>query len=102
MLLQKQSINKCTTKQLLQQFEHTLSIDSIGKIFEPVAHVKDLETTQHSLSSCIAKLCQIKRVKNTYNNTTLISIINALVMSKFTIAHQYGVIHPKRTSRKPS
>ncbi len=36
------------SQQLPQQFEHTLSIDSIGKTLEPVAQVKDLGTTLDS------------------------------------------------------
>ena len=81
------------SQQLLQQLEHTVSIDFIGKTLEPVAQVKDLGTTldsnlkynehmQRLSSSCISKLCQINRVKNLFNQSTLTSIINALVMSK--------------------
>ena len=81
------------SQQLLQQLEHTVSIDFIGKTLEPVAQVKDLGTTldsnlkynehiQRLSSSCIAKLCQINWVKNLFNQSTLTSIINALVMSK--------------------
>ena len=76
-----------------QQLEHTVSIDFIGKTLEPVAQVKDLGTTldsnlkynehiQRLSSSCIVKLCQINRVKDLFNQSTLTSIINALVMSK--------------------
>ena len=81
------------SQQLLQQLEHTVSIDFIGKTLEPVAQVKDLGTTldsnlkynehiQRLSCSCISKLCQINRVKNLFNQSTLTSIINALVMSK--------------------
>jgi hypothetical protein len=79
------------SKKLIQQLEHTPSIDFIGKSPESVSQVKDLGTTidsnlkynehiQRLSSSCIAKHCQINRVKNLFNQST--SIINALVMCK--------------------
>ena len=81
------------SQQLLQQLDHIPSINFIGKTLEPVAQVKDLGTIidskvkynehmQRLSSSCISKLCQISRVKNLFDQSTLINIINALVMSK--------------------
>ena len=81
------------SQQLLQQLDHIPSINFIGKTLEPVAQVKDLGTIldsklkynehiQRLSSSCISKLCQINRVKNLFDQSTLINIINALVMSK--------------------
>ena len=46
------------------------------------SNLKYNEHIQRLSSSCIAKLCQINRVKNLFNQSTLTSIINALVMSK--------------------
>jgi hypothetical protein len=40
------------------------------------------EDIQYSSSSFISKLCQIERAKKVYDRSTLINIINALVMSK--------------------
>ena len=102
------------SQQLLQQLDHIPSVNFIGKTLEPVAQVKDLGTiidsklkyNEHmqrlSSSSCISKLCQISRVKNLFDQSTLINIINALVMSKFTTVHQYGIIRLKRTLTKSS
>ena len=81
------------SQQLLQQLDHIPSINFIGKTLEPVAQVEDLGTIldsklkynkhiQRLSSSCISKLCQINRVKNLFDQSTLINIINALVMSK--------------------
>ena len=80
------------SQQLLQQLDHIPSINFIGKTLEPVAQVKDLGTildfklkyNEHMLRlsfSDIFKLCQINRVKNLFDQSTLINIINALVMS---------------------
>ena len=74
-------------QQLLQQLDHIPSVNFIGKTLEPVAQVKDLGTIldsklkynehiQRLSSSCISKLCQINRVKNLFDQSTLINIIN--------------------------
>ena len=81
------------SQQLLQQLDHVPSINLIGKPLEPVSQVKDLERIfdsklkynehiQYLSSSCISKLCQINRVKHLFDQSTLTTIINALVMSK--------------------
>ena len=81
------------SQQLLQQLDHIPSINFIAKTLEPVAQVKDLCTIldsklkykkhiQRLSSSCISKLCQINRVKNLFDQSSLINIINALVMIK--------------------
>ena len=82
------------SQQLIQQLDHIPSNNSIGKTPEPLAQVKDLGTIldsklkynehiQRLSSSCISKLCRIKRVKNLFDQSTLINIVNALlVMSK--------------------
>ena len=78
------------SQQLLQQLDHVPSINLIGKTLEPVSQVKDLGTIldsklkynehkQHLSSSCISKLCQINRVKHLFDQSTLTTIVNALV-----------------------
>ena len=73
--------------QQLQQLDHIPSINFIRKTLEPVAQFKDLGTIldsklkynehiQRLSSLCISKLCQINRVKNLFDQSTLINIIN--------------------------
>ena len=83
------------SQQLLQQLDHLPNVDFIGKTLEPVSQVKDLGTildsqlkykehVQHLSSSCISKLGQISRVKHLFDQSTLVTIINTLIMSKIS------------------
>ena len=68
-------------------------VSFLGKSLEPVASAKDLGVTLDShltydchisnvVSSCMAKLCQINRVKNSFDGKTLEQLISSLVFSK--------------------
>ena len=63
------------TRQLRKRFSSSPVVSFLGKYLEPVASAKDLGVTLDShltydchisnvVSSCMAKLCQINRVKN--------------------------------------
>ena len=81
------------TQQLLRRLPNEISISFLGKEITPVSSAKDLgiildnnltyDQHIHQLtSSCITKLCQIDRVKNSFDRDTLCTIISALVLSK--------------------
>ena len=81
------------TQQLLQRLPSKISISFLGKEITPVSSAKDLgiildnnltyDQHIHQLtSSCMTKLCQINRVKNSFDRDTLCTIISALVLSK--------------------
>ena len=57
-----------------------LQVKDLGTILD--SKLKYNEHTQHLSSSCISNLCQINRVKHLFDQSTLITIVNALVMSK--------------------
>jgi hypothetical protein len=86
------------TRQMLEQVP--------GNFHTPVAVAKDLgmildsclsydEHIASVVSSCIAGLCQISRVKHICDRETLILIINSLVLVKCITALLSGLIHPK-------
>ena len=81
------------TQQLLRRPPSEISISFLGKEITPVSSAKDLgiildnnltyDQHIHQLtSSCMTKLCQINRVKNSFDRDTLCTIISALVLSK--------------------
>ena len=81
------------TQQLLRRLPSEISISFLGKEITPVSSAKDLgiildnnltyDQHIHQLtSSCMTKLCQINRVKNSFDRDTLCTIISALVLSK--------------------
>ena len=81
------------TRQLLKTLPIDVSLSFLKKILLPVPYAKDLGVTfdryltfdNHVgdvVSSCMAKLCQINRVKHCFDCDTLIKIIASLVLSK--------------------
>ena len=81
------------TRQLRKRFSSSPVVSFLGKSLEPVASAKDLGVTLDShltydchisnvVSSCVAKLCQINRVKNSFDGKTLEQLISSLVFSK--------------------
>ena len=82
------------TQQLLRRFPHEIAIPFLGKEITPVSSAKDLGIIPHNnltydqhihqlTSSCMTKICQINRVKNSFDRDTLRAIILTLVLSKF-------------------
>ena len=81
------------TRQLMNQLEFPVHINFMEENLKPVTEVKNLGRLLDShltydkhikaLSpSCISKLGQIGRVKHNFNQSTLTTIIDTLVMSK--------------------
>ena len=81
------------TQQLQRRLPNEIAISFLGKEITPVSSAKDLEIIldnnliydQHIhqlISSCMTKLCQINRVKNSFDRDTLRTIISTLVLSK--------------------
>ena len=81
------------TQQVLHALPNEISISLLGKEITPVSSAKDLgilldnnltyDQHIHQLtSSCMTKLCQTNRVKNSFDRDTLRTIISALVQSK--------------------
>ena len=81
------------TQQLQRRLPNEIAISFLRKEITPVSSAKDLEIIldnnliydQHIhqlISSCMTKLCQINRVKNSFDRDTLRTIISTLVLSK--------------------
>ncbi|CAB4026746.1 Hypothetical predicted protein [Paramuricea clavata] len=80
------------TPQLLKELPSSMTLSFLGKDIIPVFSAKDLGVTLDShlsynehknlVSSCTAKLCQINRVKDSFDKETLKLIISSLVISK--------------------
>ena len=81
------------TRQLMNQLESPVHINFMGENLTPVTEVNDLgmlldshltydKHIQALSSSCISKLRQIGRVKHNFDQSTLATIIDTLVMSK--------------------
>lgn len=81
------------TRQLLRRLPEEMCLSFLGEDITPVSSAKDLGVTLDSnltfdyhiselTSSCMSKLCQINRVKDSFDYDTLHLIISALVMSK--------------------
>ena len=81
------------TRQLLRRLPVEMSLSFLGEVITPVSNAKDLGVILDSnlsydchikdlTSSCMSKLCQISRVKDSFDHNTLQLIISALVMSK--------------------
>ena len=93
------------TQQLLHRLPKEIAISFLGKEITPVSSAKDLEITLYNnltydqhihqlTSSCMTKLSQIKRVKNSFDRDTLRTII-----SNCSIALQFGQTQLPQTSR---
>ena len=81
------------TRQMLNRLQEVPRVTFLGKILKPTVSAKDLGvhldpnlTYDHHIStvvsSCLSKLCQINRVKKSFDKTTLELLITALVFSK--------------------
>ena len=80
------------TRQLRKRFSSSPVVSFLDKSLEPVASAKDLGVTLDShtydchisnvVSSCMAKLCQIKWVKTSFDGKTLEQLVSLLVFSK--------------------
>lgn len=81
------------TRQILSRLLNDPSVVFLGKTLKPVDSAKDLTvlldphlTYDHHISlvvsSCFAKLCQINRVKRSFDKKTLEFLITSLVFSK--------------------
>ena len=79
------------TRQLRRRFSSSPVVSFLDKSLEPVASAKDLDVTLDShltydchisnvVSSCMAKLCQINRVKNSFDGRTLEQLISSLAL----------------------
>ena len=73
---------------------HDFLLSLLGKDISPVQSAKDLgvildsnltfdDHIKTTVSECIARLAQISRVKHCLDRTSLLTVINALVFSKF-------------------
>ena len=78
---------------MLQKLPEDMSLFFLGKSITPVTTAKDLGVTPDCkltyddhinklTESCMSKLCQINRVKNSFDSNTLQLIISVLAMSK--------------------
>ena len=81
------------TPQLLKKISSPMSLSFLGKDIIPVFSAKDLgvildshltynDHIKNLVSSCTSKLCQINRVKDSFDKETLKLIISSLVISK--------------------
>ena len=81
------------TRQMLKKVHDGFCVTLLEKELSPVPSAKDLEVQvdetlsydehiTNTVSACIARLCQINRVKYIFDTQTLLNIINALVFSK--------------------
>ena len=79
------------TRQLRRRFSSSPVVSFLDKSLEPVASAKDLDVTLDShltydchisnvVSSCMAKLCQINRVNNSFDGRTLEQLISSLAL----------------------
>ena len=81
------------TRQLMNRLPAQPSLSFLGKTLTPVSSAKDLGLTLDShlsyddhisklASSCLSKLMQINRVRQSFDQTTLLKIMSTLVFSK--------------------
>ena len=81
------------THQMRKKVPDGFCVTLLGKELSPVPSANDLgvqvdetltydEHITNTVSACIARLCQINRVKYIFKTQTLLNIINALVFSK--------------------
>ena len=73
------------TNLWLETFSWTLQGDTLSLSLTGIILDNNLTYDQHIhqlTSSCMTKLCQINRVKNSFDRDTLCTIISALVLSK--------------------
>ena len=82
-----------TQQLLLHRLPNEIAISFLGKVITPICSARDLRIILdnnltydqhiHQITSlCMAQLCQINRVKSTFDRNTLRTIISALVLSK--------------------
>ena len=89
---------------MLQNLPTDISLNFLEENIKPVTSAKDTldsnlsynEHISNLTSSCVRKLCQINRVKNSFDSKTLQSVIEALVINKLT----YGSTIWSNTSAK--
>ncbi len=83
------------SRPMLQNLPTNICLNFLKQTMNPVTSAKDLGTTFNSIlsynkrisnltSSCIRKLCQINRVKDSFDVKTLQSIVEMLVINKLT------------------
>ncbi len=81
------------SRPMLQKVPTEMSLTFLGKTIRPVLLAKDLGINLDSylsyddhisklVSSCMRKLCQVNRVKDSFDNETLKLVIETLVISK--------------------
>ena len=81
------------SRPMLQNIPTEMSLTFLGKTIRPVLLAKDLginldpylsydDHISKLVSSCMRKLCQINRVKDSFDNETLKLVIETLVISK--------------------
>ena len=81
------------TRQLMNRLPAQPSLSFLGKTLTPVSSAKDLGLTLDShlsyddhisklTSSCLSKLMQINRVRQSFDQTTLLKIMSTLVFNK--------------------
>lgn len=81
------------SRPMLQNLPSEMSLNFLGKIVRPVLSAKDLginfdthlsfdDHISKLVSSCIGKLCQINRVKDSFDKETLLLVIETLVINK--------------------
>ena len=81
------------TRHMLKKVPNGFCVTLLEKELSPVPSAKDLgvqvdetlsydERITNTVSACLARLCQINRVKYIFDTQTLLNIINALVFSK--------------------
>ena len=90
---EKTNLSLIGTRHVLDNLLEELTITFLGEDITLTTNARDLGVILDSyltydyhiknvVSSCMAKLCQIKKVKDSFNSDTPCLIINALVMSK--------------------
>ena len=73
------------TRQMLSRLPEDTKVVFLGKTLKPTDSAKDLTYDHHIscvVSSCFAKLCQINRVKSSFEMETLELLITSLVFIK--------------------
>ena len=81
------------SRPMLQNSPIEMTLNVLGKISKPVLSAKDLGLNFDSylshdkhisklVSSCMNKLCQVNRVKDSFNDETLLLVIETFVVNK--------------------
>ena len=80
-------------RQLMRNLSTDMTLNFLGKTIKLISFAKDLEVIFYAhltydfhitklVSSCMSKLCQINRVKDSFDSVTLTLVIVTLVISK--------------------